>query len=105
MGISSIVSYPKGMQHHTLKSIQDAKGCPVCGQEDEFAVVAELDPRPFTGSVVLKLEGCKGTLLMTYLHLANQVICLYQNYSMKHLNTLIPETFISPCQTTSDHKV
>lgn len=57
------VSYPKGMQHYTLKSIQDSKGCPVGRKEDEFAVIAELDSRPLTGPVILKLEGCKGTLL------------------------------------------
>lgn len=56
------VSYPKRMQHYTLKSIQDSKGCPVGRKKDEFAIVAELDSRPLTGPVVLKLEGCKGTL-------------------------------------------
>lgn len=96
MGISSIISYPKGMQHDTLKSIQDAKGCPIRGQEDEFAVVAELDPRPFTGPVVLKLEGCEGTLMIRFTF--SQSIHLL-------VSKLHPETLISPCQTTSDHRV
>lgn len=65
MGLShdNVVSYPKGVQHHTLKSIQDAKGCPVGREKNEFSVVAELDSRPLAGAVVLKLEGGKGTLL------------------------------------------
>lgn len=57
------VSYPKRMQHYTLKCIQDSKGCPIGRKKDEFAVIAELDSRPLAGPVILKLEGCKGTLL------------------------------------------
>lgn len=57
------VSYPKRMQHYTLKSIQDSKGCPIGRKKDEFAVIAELDSRPLAGPVILKLEGCKRTLL------------------------------------------
>lgn len=76
-----VVSYPKGMQHHTLKSIQDAKGSPVGRKEDEFAVVAELDSRPLAGPVILKLEGGKGTLLtsqshrVTFSHTSNLYLC------------------------------
>lgn len=56
------------MQHYTLKSIQDAKGCPVGRKKNEFAIIAELDSRPLAGPVILKLEGCKGTLLTSQSH-------------------------------------
>lgn len=62
-GVLVFVSYPERMQHYTLKSIQDSKGCSVGRKEDEFAVIAELDSRPLAGPVILKLEGCKGTLV------------------------------------------
>lgn len=56
------------MQHDPLKSIQDAKGCPVGRKEDEFAVVTELDSRPLAGPVILELEGGKGTLWTSQSH-------------------------------------
>lgn len=85
-----VVSYPKGMQHHTLKSIQDAKGCPVGRKEDELAVVAELDSRPLAGPVILKLEGGKGTLLtsqshrFTFSHTSHLYLC---SFIHKHITT------------------
>lgn len=68
------------MQHHALKRIQDAEGCPVGRKEDEFAVVAELDSRPLAGPVILKLEGGKGTLLTSQSHrftCSHKVTCVY----------------------------
>lgn len=69
--VLDFVSYPKRMQHYTFKSIQDSKGCPIGRKKDEFAVIAELDSRPLTGPVILKLEGCKGTLLTSQVRQLN----------------------------------
>lgn len=51
------------MQYSALKGIQDAKGSAIRRKKNEFPVVAELESCPLTRSVILKLEGCKWTLV------------------------------------------
>lgn len=55
-------AHPKRVHHHSLKCINETDEAAVGGDEDEFAIIAELKSCPFTSSIILHLKGRKWPL-------------------------------------------
>lgn len=54
--------HPKGVQDSPFEGIDQPDEAAVGGDQDQFPIVAELQPCPLTGSVILHLKRGKGPL-------------------------------------------
>lgn len=55
-------AHPKRVHHHSFKCINEPDKAAVGGDEDEFAIIAELKSCPLTSPIILHLKGRKWPL-------------------------------------------
>lgn len=49
--------HPKWVQHGSFEGIKEAESTPIGGDENQFPIVAKLQPSPFACAVILQLKG------------------------------------------------
>ena len=55
-------AHPKRMHHHSLECIDETDEAAIGGNEDELAIIAELESCPLTSPIILHLKCCKWPL-------------------------------------------
>lgn len=59
---AAMSAHPKRVHHHSLECVNKTNEAAVGGDEDEFAIIAELKSCPLTSPIVLHLKCCKWPL-------------------------------------------